>query len=678
MVALRVVVVAVLLFVVSLTGRAFAASDPGDVLEDDSYRFCHEEDYPLYPDERAWCDLVGDTNHRCPDLPDACKNDKTPKAGRGRWELDLDDGDGDGKSPTGDGDGDGKRAGPPDGDRREAKPERADVELPTGLGALAQVVFFLVVALGIGLLIYVIAKNLIKDKDKGEREKPDENLAVPEEEPVYQGPVETDVDRLLRMARDAAARGDFEQAIELAYAALLRRLDGDGAIDIHHSRTNGDYVRRLVDPHTRMQVRDVVRDVERVQFGTIIPDAGLFQSLLARIGPLIGRALTLLLLLAVPLANGSCKRVQDEAETTRPKARGSRDPSGSGAVVALLNAEGADARYRMTSLDQISDDVTALVILPDGGPAGNYDAVLAWVRKGGRLIIAGGAVPAEFDLGYVRSTSEATELYAGAAYRYLYDTHYIATPPEFALDIGDAPRFRPMLMRDDEVYAAQRAVDRGEVVVLADAQLFKNIALTVHDNGEFVSELLASEEHIEFADRWTGAGASTPLESVHEARLTPIIAQLLLLLALLFLWKGRAFGTLKDPPKASRRSFGDHVRALGTQYARAGAGGYALGLYANWAIEKLRERMPRGSRRSMSALAEAIAVRTGRDERDVLRVLVEAQSAGEFSLPPSFRPASSPDGNAIPLSRPSEDIEIMRKLDTLLAQTSRGRDPKST
>ena len=82
----------------------------------------------------------------------------------------------------------------------------------------------------------------------------------------------------------------------------------------------------------------------------------------------------------------------------------------------------------------------------------------------------------------------------------------------------------------------------------------------------------------------------------------------LALLALLLLWRGIAFGKLRDPPAHTRRSFADHVRAIGMQYARADASRHALGAYARWAIERLRERVPRGRHRSLDELAQEIPV----------------------------------------------------------------------
>src|SRR5690606_19665749 len=82
------------------------------------------------------------------------------------------------------------------------------------------------------------------------------------------GPVETDVDRLLARAHAAANSGNFEQAMADAYAALLRHLDGNGLIELHHSRTNGEYARHLrTHPELQSALKASAREVESVQFG---------------------------------------------------------------------------------------------------------------------------------------------------------------------------------------------------------------------------------------------------------------------------------------------------------------------------------------------------------------------------------------------------------------------------
>jgi hypothetical protein len=94
---------------------------------------------------------------------------------------------------------------------------------------------------------------------------------------------------------------------------------------------------------------------------------------------------------------------------------------------------------------------------------------------------------------------------------------------------------------------------------------------------------------------------------------------------LFFLYRGAAFGRLREPPPPRRRSFIEHVEALGEQYARARAGRHVLASYGQWVIERLRERvsLPAGS--GFIALADALAVRTGKPAGEVMRWLMEAR-----------------------------------------------------
>ena len=133
-------------------------------------------------------------------------------------------------------------------------------------------------------------------------------------------------------------------------------------------------------------------------------------------------------------------------------------------------------------------------------------------------------------------------------------------------------------------------------------------------------------------------------------------------------------------PQRSRRAFADHVQALGHVYQRAKASEHALGNFSAWAIERLRERYYKGTKSGLSPLAEAIAARTGRSETDVLRVLVEAQSARETSGPPSsFRPNFRPDFKPPPRGAGElRDLGLIRALyDFLRVNKDRTKDPRA-
>src|SRR5262249_9208480 len=103
-------------------------------------------------------------------------------------------------------------------------------------------------------------------------------------------------------------------------------------------------------------------------------------------------------------------------------------------------------------------------------------------------------------------------------------------------------------------------------------------------------------------------------------------------------------------------------------YAKARASRHVLGLYASWAIERLRERSRGRAARGLVRLAEAVAARTGRSEAQVMTVLVEAQSAGEAAAPSSFRSPAS----AEPREASARDFEVLRELLEFLAVTESG------
>ena len=94
------------------------------------------------------------------------------------------------------------------------------------------------------------------------------------------------------------------------------------------------------------------------------------------------------------------------------------------------------------------------------------------------------------------------------------------------------------------------------------------------------------------------------------------------------------------------------------QYAKARASRYALGLYAGFVFERMRERVqtgPASSGGGLQAMAQAVAMKTGRDESEVMRILVEAYDA-----------RNSVGGR----SDVKDDLRLMRELQRLLDEVS--------
>jgi hypothetical protein len=628
-----------------------------DVLSDKRFRFCHEAKYPLFEEERAWCPLVGDKSEVCPELPAACLAELDPEHERAA------------PSPQ------EKRSAPSEDDERRAAEKRESARLPSGLSAIAQVLFWALIVAGVLGLIWVIIKNYVKGEPPADAEDQpplDEGETPP---PLASRIVETDVQRLLARAREAASRGDYQGAIDAAYAAVLRRLEGDGLIDMHASRTNGDYVRALRDrPELYGELRAIVGEVERTQFGATAPSAPLFDAVMARVVPVATRAATLLLVLLM-LVTGCGPRGE---ASTAPQSRGGSSPSGTRAIIEVLKAGGVDAGYRLKPFDHIEEDVGVIVVLRGGGPD-NWRPLFEWVDAGGILVLAGELPPNDvMALEAVVDESKNPVFVPGGIYYYRLQMREARVPPMWGLRVpSDAYNIDPVLSHDPSVregphYAVHQLRKAGELIVFADDQLFSNIALTTDHNAEILVMLLEGRGKVEFADPWSSKGADNPLDSMHQAHLTPLIVQLLVLLLLFVLWKGIAFGAPRDPEQRTRRSFAEHVRALGMQYARARAGGHAFGSYAGWALERLRDRMPRGRQLSTDALAYEIAARLGRDPAEVARLLHEAQAASDLAAPGSFRPESL-RGGPMMVATPEQRMATLHELSALLTalQTTR-------
>jgi uncharacterized protein DUF4350/uncharacterized protein DUF4129 len=675
---------ALFLAALAFAPRSFAASAGPDpmvraVLEDDRYRFCHEADYPLSAEEHEWCSILSVSSEVCPSLARACELPPATKDAGARPPLKKAEKPAE-KKPEQPRD----PASPEDAKQPHDEPDQ--VTVAPSLSLVSRVLFILVILAFVVMIARAIAKSFFRGA--GDEAPPVEAApAAPAraDAPAPRGPVETDVDRLLARARAAAARGDYGRAIEDAYAALLRRLDGDGHIDIHPSRTNGDYVRQLRDrADLRGAVRDVVREVERVHFGAAAPTERAFRAVLDRVVPLVSRALVVALFCLGASAIVACSPLA--AATSRADTR-PNSPSGSQALSDLLTKHDFKVKRRTEPLADLTGVKTLVVRASTPIDAEAWTHLLTWVDAGGRLLIGGSRnLPPELHLAVSSTTLPGTVLHIDQEHASSYGKYLVQVPAGPALlrtDVSadDADEVSdPVLMRGDATYAAVIARGEGQILIFADDRLFTNAALTVPGNSMFLVKLFEAfpmSREIEIADAWTGAGASTPFAAVAHAELLPVIVQLFLLLALLYLWKGMPFARLRDPPAETRRAFADHARALGLAYGRARASKHVLGLYASWALERLRERVQRSGRQGLIPLAEAIAARTGRPEADVMRVLVDAGSAREETAPLSLSYARSArfEAKNKPPRRDAaaSEFALMRELEGFLTATGRRR-----
>lgn len=602
------------------------------VLASDRYAFCHDRSYRLNDAERAFCPLVDGPTVACPALPDVCKNPP--------W-----DGDPAHRSlpltasakppptsppsaPSARPSSEPSKPPPP----RSPEPAPRDVTSPSAAGSamsgLAWVVLILLFLAGCAAVVFAVKRNTVEGGDDPEAEGASPGDAARSEAPEI---VETDASKLLGRARDLAARGDYGRAIELSYAALLRQLDGQGLIEVHPSRTSGDYVRALGD-HDRLQrdVRDVSRDVERVKFGDVPASADVYAAITARVAPLLGKIVAIAIVAIGLGAQAAC--ASDHALAAGTKGAAVVSPSSAQGFVDLLTVMGRKVRYRSASLAKLEGRRT-VVLMPDATLSeAEMNDVLVWVEGGGTLVTAG-PLPASEGLTIRRGPTMDDRLWSpslkGAAPR---------APAGSTLDLSGVPDDASQLIvaRGSEPYIARVRHGKGAIIAFADGALLTSIALAAGQNEAFLRDLFNPlPGDVELVDRFSVAGTPTPFSAIGHAGLWPAVLQLFALVALFMLYRGVSFGAPRDPKEISRRAFAEHARALGLAYARAGAARHALGLFAGWAIERLRERVPRGHGRGLHLVAEAIAKRTGEPEGHVMSTLVEALAARDEAAPPT-------------------------------------------
>lgn len=712
-----------------------------EVLSESRYRFCHENDYPLIDSEREFCDLAKDDDTICPSLAKACKHEpkevdalggspiemkiepgarapagrrsggdervgvrRVKNAGTGGDQADPsgktktpDKKNGNESDPSKPGDDPAKTSSgeAPKPEPPPPPPPKPDPQVSSAASGFARILFFVLLAGFVVFIVRMIVKNVLADSDAPPEDVPPDEPAPTAQTkvaPQTRGVIETDVERLLARARAAAQRGAFAQAIDDLYAALLRRLDGDGIITIQPFRTNGDYLRDVRRERSEIapEVRSILSDVESVHFGARSPSAELFSRIHDRVVPLVSKALGFVFFLVAISATASCGHVavndiDDDEPIELPDKivfRGDTSPSGIHGIASLLEPVGVDMRQHREPLDKLPDPgISTLVLLPDFDIDDIGERRLQdWVKRGGHLVFAGGnELPrwagVDFD-----SEHEGTGS-VNATTRYLREFGSIdmLLPPGPLVKCNDST---PILARASGSYACVRPEGDGHVFVFADDRWFMNIALPFGDNAAFLLSFFnATHHHVHVLDGQTSLGANTPLESITRSHLWPILLQLFLLLGFAFLWKGRAFGTLRDPAIERRRAFVDHVRALGLAYARSGASRHVLGIYAAWAIERLRERLPREGRRGLSGLAEALATRMGKSTGEVMSVLVDVSDAQKEAAPMSQRSVVAPtraprkDKHQVAV-----DFALFRALDQWLASTTRERrnSPRSS
>lgn len=514
------------------------------------YDFCHNP-RPLRRSERRFCALLDDeAAARCPGLRASCDGEAEPPSGCS----------GDRQPPE---------SAPP------TPPSDTPLDTPgsfaiEGLGAIVRWTLALLLAVALVGVISLVVRALTRRTAPPKRPvSPRAHVTRTAVEPDARPELVRPVDDLLARARSALDAGQADEALLFARGAALRGLADRGALRLHASRTDREYVRSLPrDADGLGALRQIVAAVERVRWGRHALDLDEARQLVdvaARIATVVSGVLLFIFLLS-----GGSVHANDEVE-----------PEGLGGLIAVFRDAGFAPRVRLRALDSIDDEISVILVDTESVPVEEADwtALTDWVQEGGLLIVLGGQTDGLRLLGPSRSI-------VGSA-----GVEPLRLAPNMPAPIWpDGPR-RVFTEGADHLWIETALGDvvwcvefwgDGFVVGLSDADPVRNGGL-IRDQNVQVARWVA-EVAMELR-RDTGPGRPrlelvylppltqdpSPIQSLSNARILPLLLQGLLLLGLAGLWRGWPFAPLRAPADSPRRSFTEHAEALGARYADLGA-----------------------------------------------------------------------------------------------------------
>jgi hypothetical protein len=470
-----------------------------------------------------------------------------------------------------------------------------------------------------------------------------------------------DAETLLRRAHGHAAEGKLDLALFTYLGAALHALDERGAIRIARHRTHGEYVRGCGDARARYLLREIVRDVDVVQFGgteatpDVVAHAASRAVAIVRAAPaasgVAGRVATMM---TVVFTLGACG-----GGVIHP----GRDPAGDDLLLDLLVREGAKARHltgSLSSLPMMGTDGPAVVVDTEKTKLDDETKahLVGWVEQGGVLILAGSpsAWPSELwaksEPGMSRDvrveTPCPTEDDACAPPR--LDHVRLATPAAMSWPHEGALPSSAQL-ESGELYAAVRPYGKGWVLGLASPELLTNAGLRVPGNASGLVALLESLDKSDFLVTKPENGMSppsNPFAGLLRIGLGLALVHALAFAVLLFLSVGIRHARPVPEPLPRRRAFAEHVEATGALYARTRSAVHALAAYAHFADERLRAKAPRGM-----GPAAFLAQCTGADPEDTAELYARAMSA------------------RVDIPATGEELFVLRRLSALLSMAMR-------
>lgn len=530
-------------------------------LREGDYSFCNKPREPITPRGQALCPLAADLP-QCAGLRRACRLD----------------------------------------DEAPAKEHSVLEAIMQALGPVAQILVWVLLGLIVIAVAIPVVRSLLRggnaEKEKQATESLNLAAALVNNRPP---PPPSDAEEALRRADEYARHGEYGRALSLYLAASLSALDRRGIIRLARHRTNGEYVRSCSEDASKIALREIVREVDRVEFGKLPPDPVRVAHVASRATALVRAALigvAMIFVLSGCGDNNPFRAGDDPAGDELPRdllKRSGYSVGRLGGSLATMPIPSAGTQAPLIVID------LSRVTLEEEAQA----HLLRWVEAGGVLALFGPPGQWPKELGVERREGAWKDISVGDV-----KGARIARESGFSWPGSDA-----IARAGDAVYAARKHVGSGTVLGVASNDWLTNVGVMIPDNAAafialfdsffvpgalegFTEPLRTSSGAVDirFAEHQDGIPPpDNPFAALVRAGLGKGTWHALAAALLLFLAYGIRHAKPRPTEQKPRRTFAEHVEATGAFYADARAQTLALAAYGRFVDMRLRERAPRGS-----------------------------------------------------------------------------------
>jgi Domain of unknown function (DUF4350) len=321
------------------------------------------------------------------------------------------------------------------------------------------------------------------------------------------------------------------------------------------------------------------------------------------------------------------------AEEGNPLDPESPGPLGTKGLVEVLREVGGQVTVSGGQPGSGTD--TALLLSDDLTPQ-RREALLAWVRRGGTLVVAdpNSGVTQAKGVGTTSIGLLDAQLERRCDVAALSDVRRVAAPGGVVFEIPEGGGTRACFPRNDGAWLLVQSLGVGTVVRLGGASVLVNRELGEADNAVLLASLLAPVEGtaVQVLRPPLPGGGGAGLGDLIAPRVRLALWQLIVAFALLALWRARRLGRPVTEPQPVQIPGAELVVAVGNLLQRAKGRGQAAGLLTDDLRRSLAERLGLPASTPADQVADTVAERTGIPRERVLRTLTPATPRDEAEL----------------------------------------------